>query len=139
MAFIGDDVDEDRLLIEPELVGLRAPWLGGELNLKSFAQSDKGVLLLLSAAAAAANGSGLPFHAELLKALSNSVVELEGDAKEANGSLSPEKGSKLSDPFFLRPLFVMVEATANGSSECDVNGSANPTSLNGSSVKSKSA
>lgn len=93
-AFTVDDVDEDLLLKEPELVGLRARLDGGELNLKSLPQSDEDDLLLLSAAAAAANGSGLPFHAELLKELSNSVVDLEGEVKDANGSLSFEKGSK---------------------------------------------
>lgn len=97
-------------------------------------------LLLLSAASAAAKGSGRPFQAELPNGLSKSATDLDtGDIDEANGSLSLENGSKLSLTFFLIPLLVIVVGTAKGSSLCEVNGSLNPTSLNGSSVNSSSA
>lgn len=141
MFFSGDDEEEDRLFIELELidVGLFGWPLEGEENLKSFPQLA-GDLLLLSAAAAAANGSFRLFHAELPNGLSNSMVVAfdEGMMVEANGSLSEENGSKLSDPFFLLPLFVRLVGTAKGSSTF-VNGSPKPTSLKGSSVNSNSA
>lgn len=140
-VFSGDDEEEDLLFdeLEPIDVGLFAWPLGGEENaLKSLPQIEDD-LLLLSAAAAAAKGSGWPFHAELPNGLSNSIADLlEGEVVEAKGSLSAEKGSKLSDPFFLMPLFVIV-GTAKGSSVCDANGSPKPTSLKGSSVNSNSA
>lgn len=137
MFFGGEVEDDDLLFKEPELIDVGLLALGGELNLKSFPQLDVD-LLLLSAASAAAKGSGRPFHAELPNGLSNSVVDLEGDVEDAKGSLSAEKGSKLSDPFFFIPLFVIVVGTANGSS-LEANGSLKPTSLNGSSVNSNSA
>ena len=142
LIFSGVDEDEDRGLFdefEPIEVGL-LPWpLGGEEKaLKSLPQLEDD-LLLLSAAAATANGSARPFQAELPNGLSNSIVDLlEGEVEEANGSLSLEKGSKLSDPFFLTALFVIV-GTAKGSSAWDANGSPKPTSLKGSSVNSNSA
>ena len=82
---------------------------GGEENLKSSPQpvEDDDDLLLLSTAAATANGSGRPFQAEPEKALSKSisllfdlnevVVVVVVVVMEANGSLSNEKGSKLSE------------------------------------------
>ena len=141
LLFIGDEEEDDRLFneLEPIDVGLLVgPLEVGEENLKSLPQLE-GDLLLLSAAVAAANGSGRPFHAELPKGLSNSIVDLEGDVEEANGSLSKENGSKLSGSFLiLIPLLVIV-GMAKGSSVFEANGSPNPTSLKGSSVNSNSA
>jgi hypothetical protein len=144
LLFIGDDEEDDRLFneLEPIDVGLLVgPLEVGEENLKSLPQLE-GNLLLLSAAVAAANGSGRPFHAELPNGLSNSIVDLEGDVEEANGSLSAENGSKLSvlsgSFLIFIPLLVMV-GTAKGSSVFEANGSPNPTSLKGSSVNSSSA
>jgi len=140
LVFIGDDEEDDLLFneLEPIDVGLLMGPEVGEENLKSLPQLE-GDLLLLSAAVAAANGSGRPFHAELPNGLSNSIVDLEGDVEEAKGSLSAENGSKLSGSFLiLIPLLVMV-GTAKGSSVFEVNGSPNPTSLKGSSVNSNSA
>ena len=122
---------------------------GGEENLKSSPQpiEDDDDLLLLSTAAATVNGSGRPFQAESEKALSKSMsllFDFNGVVvvvMEANGSLSNEKGSKLSEllSFFFKPL-VGVAGTATGSSLLFVaNGSPKPTSLNGSSVNSNSA
>ena len=124
-----DVVDDDRAF----KLKLGAPLFREPENCKSSPQIDADVLLVVDPL----KGSIRLFHAESQpNELSKSIFAFEGALNGANGSFSIANGSRLSDTFLRMPF---VEGAENGSSLVDAKGSANPTSLNGSSVNSNSA